>query len=153
MIAVAIVRVDQASTRPTGFGAAMTQWHTVLAVDANGKLNDHAEMVNGRRSYSGRMNSWTSAIIASTPPRPVPTVVIRLSFNAIQAMLAVAGGTIKTANVGKRAEAFFGHQAAHNQGAEHHPEEDAERERSLSEVMPAVSLQRNTGKERPGDDW
>ena len=57
---VAMINVDQASTRATGCGAATAQWHTVFAVDANGKLNDHAEIVNGRRRYSGRMNSWTS---------------------------------------------------------------------------------------------
>lgn len=90
-IAVAIINVDKASPRPAGCGAATAQWHTVFAVAANGKLNDHAEIVNGRRRYSGMMNIWMSVIIASTPARPVPTVVIRLSFNANQAMLAVAG--------------------------------------------------------------
>jgi hypothetical protein len=57
MLAVATIRSDQASARPTGCDAAMAQWHTVFAVAANGKLKDHADNVNGRRRYSGRMNS------------------------------------------------------------------------------------------------
>jgi hypothetical protein len=55
----------------------MAQWPTVFAVAATGKLNTHAEIVKGRRRYSGRMNNRMSAIIASTPARPMPRVVIR----------------------------------------------------------------------------
>jgi len=49
MIAVAIISVDQVNSRLAGFGAAIAQWPTVFAVEANGKLNDHHEIVNGRR--------------------------------------------------------------------------------------------------------
>ena len=49
------------------------------------------------------MKSWMSAIMASTAARPMRKVVIRLSFKPNHAVLAVAGGTISTARVGKRA--------------------------------------------------
>jgi len=90
--AVATISVDHASHQVTGPGAAIAQWPTAVAAEASGKLNDQQEMVNGRRRYSGRMNSWTSAIMASAAASPTPTVVDRLPFKANHAVLAVAGG-------------------------------------------------------------
>jgi hypothetical protein len=51
MIAVAIIRVDQANSRLAGSGAASAQWQwpTVFADEASGKLNDQQEIVNGQR--------------------------------------------------------------------------------------------------------
>jgi len=49
MIVVAIIRVDQVNSQLPGFGAAIAQWPTVFAAEANGKLNDQHEIVNGRR--------------------------------------------------------------------------------------------------------
>ena len=49
MIVLAIISVDHASSRPAESGAAIAQWPTVFADDANGKLNDQHEIVNGRR--------------------------------------------------------------------------------------------------------
>jgi hypothetical protein len=49
MIAVAVISVDQINSRIAGPGAAIAQWPTVFAAEANGKLNDQQEIVNGRR--------------------------------------------------------------------------------------------------------
>jgi len=49
MIAVAIISVAQVNSRLAGSGAAIAQWPAVFATEANGKLNDQQEIVNGRR--------------------------------------------------------------------------------------------------------
>jgi len=49
MIAVTVISVDQVNSRLAGFGAAIAQWPNVFADEANEKLNDHHEIVNGRQ--------------------------------------------------------------------------------------------------------
>src|SRR6185312_6564906 len=100
---VAMVNINQASTPTRVSDDAIAQCPTVLAVAASGKLKTQNDIVNGRCKYSGRMNSWMSAIIASTAARPIPAVLIRLPVKANNATLAVAGGTINVTSVGKRA--------------------------------------------------
>ena len=49
MIAVTVISVDQVNSRLAGFGAAIAQWPNVFADEANEKLNDYHEIVNGRQ--------------------------------------------------------------------------------------------------------
>jgi hypothetical protein len=76
MIAVAIVSIDQDTNRLAGPGAAIAQWPNVFAAEANGKLNDQHEIVNGRRRWHG------PAVAAESPectPRRSPVLDWRKS--------------------------------------------------------------------------
>src|SRR6185295_486939 len=89
------------------------------------------------------MNNWMSAIIASTPARPMPRVVTRLPLRANHAVPAVAGGTINVAMVGKRA-------SLRRCSVIKRP--TIKVPNIAQENMPAVPLQRDTGDEGTGND-
>ena len=154
MIVVAIIRVNQVNSQLPGFGAAIAQWPTVFAAEANGKLNDQHEIVNGRRrvvgqdeelderhhGQHGRQADAESGDPVIVQAKPRGACRRRRNHQYRQ------GGKTRIA------QPLFGHQPTDDQRTERHPEVDTDCEQALRQSMPAVGLQRNTRDERAAND-